>query len=166
MKVDEKNKKPLYRKANKTAFNHGFTKNHFKDEKNSKKIKEFGGYKLGMRSKQNKGMDYTPLFRFLLSKVGKNWDEVFSEAISRLDKEEPIFWIVERPNTPLAKHENDNNDKFFGIVRVGESTYYHQLYIDENNILQKVNPSATIEALCKCCTHTLNGNIIHYKEED
>ena len=47
-----------------------------------------------MHSGQRHGYDYTPLFKFLLSRAGKNWDDVYSEAISRLDQEEPIWWMV------------------------------------------------------------------------
>ena len=34
------------------------------------------------------------MFKFLLSKVGADWDSIFSEAKRRLDKPEPIFWMV------------------------------------------------------------------------
>ncbi|MDX7538742.1 hypothetical protein [Serratia marcescens] len=39
-----------------------------------------------MHGRIQHGMDYTPLFQFLLSKVGQPWNEVHSEAVSRLDK--------------------------------------------------------------------------------
>ncbi|MBH3006458.1 hypothetical protein [Serratia ureilytica] len=44
-----------------------------------------------MHGRIQHGMDYTPLFQFLLSKVGQPWNEVHSEAISRLDKEAPPY---------------------------------------------------------------------------
>ncbi|MGK9517950.1 hypothetical protein O6467_24660, partial [Salmonella enterica subsp. enterica] len=56
-----------------------------------------------MQSRQRHGFDYTPLFRFLLSNVGRPWDKVFSEANARLDRPEPVFWMV-------ALHENDKDD--------------------------------------------------------
>lgn len=47
-----------------------------------------------MHGRIQHGMDYTPLFQFLLSKVGQPWNEVHSEAVSRLDKPAPIFYLV------------------------------------------------------------------------
>jgi len=63
------------------------------------------------------GYDYTPLFRFLLSKVGCSWDEVYSAALARLDKREPIFWLV------------DLHDPREGVVCVGESSYFSRLTV-------------------------------------
>lgn len=47
-----------------------------------------------MHGRARHGRDYTPLFRFLLSKVGGDWDAIHAEAVSRLDTPEPIFWLV------------------------------------------------------------------------
>lgn len=94
-------------------------------------------------------MDYTPLYRFLLSKVGSNWEEVFREATSRLDKPDPIFWMV-----ALDKEEKRD------IVRTGESSYFSGLYVDDDGIIQLSNPdlkAADMQPDCTCCTHTLNG---------
>lgn len=102
-----------------------------------------------MHGRHRRGLDYTPLFRFLLTKVGQDWDEVYSEAVSRLDRSDPIFWLV-------ARREMDRKD----YVRMGWATYYHGLYVDERNRLQKVNPDLGPEHLkveCKCCTHSFNG---------
>lgn len=96
-------------------------------------------------------MDYTPLYRFLLSKVGSDWNEVFSEAKSRLDKSEPIFWQV-------ALTEEDKKD----FIRVGESSYFSGLYVDNNGVLQLTNPqlqAKDIKPYCDCCTHTFNGKL-------
>lgn len=95
-------------------------------------------------------LDYTPLYKFLLSKVGQDWDKIHSEAISRLDKEEPIYHLVALFN---KSEEKD-------YVRCGESSYYSGLFVDENNFLQKVNPNLKNEDMypsCNCCTHTFNG---------
>lgn len=62
------------------------------------------------------GMDYTPLFQFLLSKVGQPWNEVHSEAVSRLDKPAPIFYLV-------ALHRKN----WRSYVCCGESSYYSGL---------------------------------------
>lgn len=104
----------------------------------------------GMASGVRRGLDYTPLFRYLLSRVGEDWDLVHSEVVARLDTQDPIFWLV-------APRKEDGKD----VVRVGESTYFSGLYIDEDNRLQVVAPEIgpeDLEPLCPCCTHTLNGH--------
>ena len=136
-------KKPLYRKVNTKArhvhHNHG---GDFKNFRN-------GGSAIGMRRGIQRGLDYTPLFRFLLSKVGCDWDVVHSEAVSRLDKEEPIFWMV-------SKSLHSSNE----VVRLGESTFFSGLFVDESRVLRVTNPEINETSLapqCKCCTHTFNG---------
>ncbi|MCM5704558.1 hypothetical protein [Larsenimonas salina] len=102
-----------------------------------------------MRKGIQRGLDYTPLFRFLLAKVGCPWNEVHSEAVSRLDKKDPIHWLV------AMDYESAEE-----VIRVGESSYFSGLYVDEKRILRIVNPDIdenTLEPLCKCCTHTFNG---------
>jgi hypothetical protein len=147
MKRDRK--EPLYRKENKSSLlTHYFveTGEDFRHDRNTKKMKEFKGDKKPMNSGKY-GYDYTPLMRFLISKVGKKWDDVFSEAVTRLNDTNPIFWLVEL--NPESK-----------VVRVGESTYYHTLTVDENGILVFVDKNETIEPSCTCCTHTLDGKVI------
>ena len=100
---------------------------------------------------RRRGLDYTPLFRFLLSRAraGAAWDEVYSEAISRLDREEPLYWLVARPGEAPES-----------VVCIGESSHYSGLYVDEGGILRVVSPELGPESLqptCACCTHTLNG---------
>jgi hypothetical protein len=97
--------------------------------------------------KTHGGYDYTPLYRFLLSKIGERWDAVYSEAVRRLDKNNPIFYLV---------------DLYFdggseGVVKMGESTHYSKLTV-RNGILVKVDENAQppIKS-CTCCTHTFNG---------
>lgn len=143
-------KKPLYRSVNTRTYGvrHG-SGSKFKWERNTKATKENRSTHQSMHSGQRHGFDYTPLFKFLLSRVGKNWDEVHSEAVSRLDREEPISWIV-------ASDFSEGSP----FVRVGESSYFNGLYIDENNKLAVVDPELTSETMppfCACCTHTLNG---------
>lgn len=142
--------RPLYRKVNTTA--HGVHHRHggdFSDVRHTKTQKNFDGSRQSMHGKQLRGLDYTPLFRFLLSKVGAEWDAVFSEAVSRLDRAEPIFWLVARSELEREAY-----------VRVGESTYFSGLYVDEDGLLQKVNSDLSAAELvpsCRCCTHTFNG---------
>ena len=145
----DRNKPNLYRKVNTKAkgVHHGFG-GDFKKSRNSKRetAQQVTGTMFG--SKQ-RGLDYTPLFKFLLSKVGGHWDEVFREAKARLDKQDPIFWMV-------ALQESEKKD----CVRIGESTYYSGLFVDDNGVLQFVNPdlkAADMAPFCHCCTHTFNG---------
>lgn len=145
-------KEPLYRPANTTARGAGRRSGgDYRHQRHTKR--EVGSdVKTGpmrpLRERQP-DRDYTPLFRFLLSKVGEPWDEVHGEAIARLDREEPIFWLV-------ARQESER----MAVVRVGESTYFSGLFVDEAGRLQVVDPTqnvATLVPSCGCCTHTLNG---------
>lgn len=142
-------KEPLYRKVNTKArhVHHNFG-GDFKNTRHTKS-ETLEQTKGKMSSKKERGLDYTPLFRFLLSKIGSNWDDIYSEVKPRLDKKEPIFWMV-------ALNENDKKD----YIVTDESTYYSGMYVDDENILQLSNPELKAEDLthyCTCCTHTFNG---------
>lgn len=144
-------KEPLYRKVNTRARNvrHNFGGDFkYSRRKKSETLEQIKG---AMYGKKERGLDYTPLFRFLLSKVGSKWDEIYSEAKSRLDKTEPIFWLV-------ALNENDRKD----FVRLGEATFFSGLYVDNGDILQFSNPNFEVKDMkryCSCCTHTFNGRV-------
>lgn len=144
--------KPLYRKEN--TRTHGTRHRSGKDyseERSRHKDVANPVPREGMHGRQRRGLDYTPLFKFLLSRVGGDWDEIFSEAKSRLDVADPIFWIVAR-----AEEERKN------LVRIGQATFYSGLYVDKDNKLQKVDPELRNEDLrpdCACCTHTFNGEV-------
>ena len=141
MKRDRK--KPLYRKVNTRA--RGVHHNFGGDYRHSRNK----AHAAGMRRGAQRGLDYTPLFQFLLSKVGCDWDDVFSEAVSRLDKKEPIFWMV-----AMSREQADD------YIAVGESSLFSGLYVDEQNRLQITAPEIdehTLEPTCACCTHTFNG---------
>ena len=102
-----------------------------------------------MHQGQLRGLDYTPLFMFLLSKVGGDWGRVYAEARSRLNTTEPIYWLVARSDVEMEPY-----------VCVGESSYYSGLYVDADNRLQLVDPTlsgANLSKRCNCCTHTFNG---------
>ncbi len=149
-------KKNLYRKVNTKArwvsHNSG---SDFKHVRN-KRRETVEQVRWSMHWWTQRGYDYTPLFKFLLKKVWSKWDEVYSEAISRLDKPEPVFWIV-------AIHENDKQE----YIRVWESSYYSGMYVDEEGILKLTNPnleSSDIGKLCNCCTHTLNGEVFELND--
>lgn len=151
----DREKPKLYRKVNTRArgVRHR-TGGDFKNTRNAKKesLEQVRGTMFGVK---RRGLDYTPLYKFLLSKVGSNWDEVFSEASSRLDRQEPIFWMV-------ALHESAKKD----YISVNESTYFSGLFVDDNHILQLVNPhltAASMKPFCNCCTHTFNGVVFGTK---
>jgi hypothetical protein len=141
---------PLYRKVNtrtRRVFHHyGGDYRHARNTKAERRSDETRGR---MRRGERRGLDYTPLFRFLLSKVGEDWDAVLGEASARLDRTEPIFWLVAR-----QPHERED------YVCLRESSYYSGLFVDDDNRLRVVNPGIGPESLapsCPCCTHTFNG---------
>lgn len=98
-------KKPLYRKENTTAHNvwRNNLGGHYRHQRNTKSEIHSEATRGSMHGIKHHGYDYTPLFRFLLSRVGGDWDEIFSEAVSRLDRQEPVFWMV-------ALHEHERRD--------------------------------------------------------
>lgn len=119
----------------------------FRHERNTKKMKTFEGAHKSIRTTQE-GFDYTPLFKFLLSKVGIAWDDVFSEAVSRLDKQEPIFWMVD-----LQFKEGD-----CAVVIIGDNSSYSKLTV-RDGILVKAQPDAVAPTKrCSCCTFTFNSS--------
>jgi hypothetical protein len=144
---------PLYRRVNTKArgVHHDFGSD-YKHDRNTKQ-KEPVKMKQGVK----RGLDYTPLYKFLLKHVGKPWDKTYSIAVSRLDKPEPIFNMV-------AKNIESASDR----VRVSESSYYSGLFVDKDGVLKKVNPEVnenTMEPSCPCCTHTFNGKVLVKKHE-
>jgi hypothetical protein len=143
-------KTPLYRKVNTTAHGvHHRVGGDFRDERRKKITDQAEAQHQGMHGRKYRGLDYTPLFRFLLSKVGQEWNSIHSEAIARLDRPGPIFWLV-------ALRQADEQE----YVRTGESSYFSGLRVDPNGKLQLVNPkidAGSLAPLCKCCTHTFNG---------
>ena len=79
------------------------------------------------------GYDYSPLFQYLLKHVGDDVDEVFSDASKRLTP----FGIELFNHMVSRKPKEELSDSFY----CGESRRYSQLYVDENNKIQKVNPN-------------------------
>jgi len=143
-------KSPLFRKENTTAHRpQRRIGGDYRDQRHAKDQALSDAKRSSMHANVHRGRDYTPLFKFLLANVGKSWNEIYSEAASRLDRPEPIFWLV-------ALTERDRRE----FVRVGESSYYSGLYVDDSGLLLRVNPKLGPSSLgpsCKCCTHTFNG---------
>lgn len=143
-------KRLLYRKVNTTAHGvHHAKGGDYRDERNSRTTKDDEALRGSMHGGHRRGLDYTPLFKFLLSKRGQAWDDVYSEAVKRLDRSEPIFWVVALPEDERQRY-----------IRVGESSFFSGMYVDEEGTLQVVDPSlgpSSLVPFCRCCTHTLNG---------
>lgn len=140
-------KDPLYRKVNTQTHGVHHTGGDYRTARQTAAATDVD--RGSMHGKRRRGLDYTPLFRFLLSRVGSDWNGVYGEAVARLDRPDPIFWMV-------ARHEHERRE----MVRAGESSYYSGLYVDDEGILQVVNPDLKAENLtpfCSCCTHTFNG---------
>lgn len=149
-------KKPLYRKENSKA--RGCNHMTGPDAKHQRGTKL--GIQKNMKQGKQRGLDYTPLFRFLLSKVGQDWTAVYKEAKSRVLDESEIFYMVqdEKPIRPYVRFERELTVSTY--FTYGESTHFSRLFVDENNILQKVDPNLKNEDFapsCPCCTFTFNG---------
>lgn len=129
-------KAPLYRKVNTKArgVHHGFGGDYKNTRHTKKETRE--QVKGTMHGSKERGLDYTPLFRFLLSKVGAYWNDVFSEAKARLDRPDPIFWMV-------AIHENKKKDYFCSK----ESSYFLALVRVSRTGTSKPKAPATTNAL-------------------
>jgi hypothetical protein len=143
--------KPLYRKNNWRA--RGAHHPRGGDARHSRGTKNGVSEKM---SSKNHGFDYTPLFRFLFSRIGKEWSVTHSEAVSRLNDTEPISWMV-------VKEGSIQYD--LGYFRT-ENSKYNTLFVDSNGILQKAKPELKNEDFfpsCGCCTHTFNGNPLNNK---
>ena len=150
------NKPPLYRKANTRTHRVRYhTTGDAKHDRNTKK-----GITRSMTAKKHP-LDFTPLYIFLISKIGQPWDEVHSEAVSRLPKEhkDAVNWLF-RDRTDDAKH--------LQYIRGGECSYYSPLMVDENGLIQKANDVTIVDIYpsCSCCTHTFNGKPLTNKWED
>lgn len=146
-------KEPLYRKVNTRArgvrHHSGGDYRHQRNTKTEKQAEADEVKRGTMHAKVHRGLDYTPLFRFLLSKVGQDWVRVHAEAVSRLDREEPIYWMVAR-----------TSDERRPFVCIGGSSFFSGLYVDDEGKLALVAPDLRNEDLspwCPCCTHTFNG---------
>ena len=146
----DRGKAPLWRKVNTTArgARRPYSGGQYRWDRRTKEGEAKRKAHTGMIARQ-RGRDYTPLYRFLLSRIGRDWTEVHSEAVSRLDDPEAVYHIVAR-----------TDDEKQAYHRCGESSFFSGLYIDEDGRLALVDPTLGPEHLepwCGCCTHTLNG---------
>ena len=143
-------KSPLYRSVN--TRTHGVRHGRggdYRHDRHTRVVQADESTRSSMRSHHRHGRDYTPLFRFLVARVGDRWDDVYAEAKARLDTVDPIHLLV-------ARSETERRD----VVRVGESSYFSGMFVDANGVLRLVNPDLRAEDMapsCTCCTHTFNG---------
>jgi hypothetical protein len=127
-------KEKLYRKINKKSLS---TKYYVKKggEYSWKRSKvncdlEYPMFE-SMKSKKL-GRDYTPLYRFLESKIDQVWNDIYSECVKRLDTTDPIWWVVVNSDLSIIKHNYNN------IVRIGQGSYCQRLYINKDGILKSL----------------------------
>ena len=140
----------LFRRVNTKArgVHHRFG-GDYRHQRHTKREAHSDATRQSMHGEVQRGLDYTPLFKFLLSRISCDWNSTHAEAVARLDRPEPIFWVV-------ALHEQDRKES----VRIGQSSYYSGLYVDSAGKLQAVNPDlgpSSLSPQCGCCTHTFNG---------
>ena len=153
-------KKPLYRKVSKTTHN-GFSHADYGEKKRAKFSRHtkngidrsMGGIKHGEGSVTD--YDYTPLFQFLLKQEGRDWDEVWKECKERLNKTEPVLymvvniyknglvnlrWRMPEDKEPVLDWKGRDlanaGEKSFGY---GEGSRFSTMYVDEDNKLQFVD---------------------------
>lgn len=128
--------KPLYRKEKKTGLMTQYYVNRggeyrWERSKSVTPNRVYDALKQQMKSRKL-GMDWQPLYNFIMSNVGCNYDETYSKALKRCNKFRDEF------NKHWAYLFNDDRD----IVRLGENTYYSALTIDEFNNIQIRNTGA------------------------
>ena len=128
--------KPLYRKVNTRTHgvHHAPESGDFCHQRNTKAEKARQDTRGKMHGKTRHGLDYTPLYRFLISRVGDGWSDIHSQAVARLDREEPIWHLVAR-----SPQEEE------ALVRLGPSSFFNGLFVDDDNCLQLVDPTLTVD---------------------
>lgn len=170
IKTMERNKrkkfkeKPLYRKVNTTChggkLHHGSSSNDEYRRGSKDSIEKKSKMKSG---NQYHGLDFSPLYAYLRKHVGEKWSDIYSKIKPRLPEHsrfDPLESTVLTFQEYTMQKENGRVSEIFGH---GESSTHSTLYIDENDILQFVNPNLTAEEIgvsCRCCTHTFNGKLI------
>lgn len=150
--------KPLYRTACRPTYGHFKENKHYRHIRNKKKTVIEGeesvdtDTKMVRQRKDVRQLDFTPLYKYLQSKVGEDYDTVYSNVVERIPRNQRgvIDYIV------MADNTGD------GVARLGESTYFRTLYVDENNKLQFVNKDykQTVSKWCYMDTTTLDGKTI------
>lgn len=134
--------KPLYRKMNRRSLHcsYNIKGGHYKWQRHTKEEKKLIEDEVShgkMHKRPNafnvRKYDYTPLLMYLLNCVGKDVDKVFSEVCKRVDNDgRDVF------NLMVSRKPKEELKDYF---RYGEGSLYSQLYVDDENKIQKVNPN-------------------------
>lgn len=149
--------KPLFRKISKTSHDgyrfYYYPRKRAKFDRHTK-----NGTRRSLASqnewKEMESMyDYTPLFLFLLKKVGTNWDDIWKECQQRLNSIEPVLIMVvnvgrnglvvtyndySQPSGLFVEEQTDGTS-YGPCFRYGENTYFSTLFVDDNHLLQYVD---------------------------
>lgn len=168
-------KKPLYRPMNKVTHNgpphhdYGF-KNRYRFDRNSKQTvkdeKEFAEKSNIKKQHKNKNtdiglFDYTPLYKFLLTKEGCDWDGVWKECQERLNTTAPVYNMVVNinhnglPTTNMEanywnskmwseEYRNEHYREINGAwypksFSITSFSHFSTMYVDEDGKLQFVD---------------------------
>lgn len=124
-----KKDKHLYRKYRRSRDDDYVSDKH-KKEKNLDLFSDLPFHK-GMGKKYRNGYDYKPLEEFLKSKVGENWNDVFSEILTKIDKRyrHELKWVFS-----YCVPRGNYDDEFIPRSRRGY-VLCNQIFIDINNII-------------------------------
>lgn len=124
-----KKDKRLYRKYRSSQDDDYISDKH-KSDKNIDLFSDLPFHK-GMGKKYRNGYDYKPLQEFIKSKMGENWDDVFPEILSKINKKYryELDWILDC-YIPRAVY-----DDFFVPRNKRGYMLYNQSFIDINNII-------------------------------
>ena len=126
-------KKYLHRKSRNSRYTHGWDVKKFKRGKNL----DFFSDKLPLHQRMGgsnwSNYDNTPLYEFIKSKIGKDWNDVYSEIVSKTKKkfrwniDFSLQWMVHKPLYDGNFIPRDLRGRILSDV----------IYIDMNNILVK-----------------------------
>ena len=123
-------------------------KNEIEDEISHSPIKKRNQHFLG---RKECNYNYIPLFKYLLKQVGKNWDEIWKDVFPRVDNVAiPIQAMVLNINKNGTVNQYWNKSlanevfKYNCTGKYYNYSYWHSLYVDENNLLQYVDKNYKI----------------------
>ena len=124
-----KKDKYLYRKLRKSNHSRYVSEKH-KNDKNLDLFSDLPFHK-GMGKRYKYGYDYRPLEEFLNSKIGENWDDVYSELLTKIDKKyiHEVLNVLEY-YAPIAIY-----DEFFTPMNKRGYVLYNRVFVDIDNIL-------------------------------
>lgn len=136
-----KHDKPLYRKVNRKCLHcYDAKASHYRWQRNTKKENKLieDSVSHGKMHKRpsiftSHKYDYTPMIMYVLNRVGEDFDKVYSDVCKRIEGEGKVLF-----NKMVSKKPKEELNDYF---RYGEGSYYSQLYVDDENKIQKINPN-------------------------